>query len=366
MKKIYLIAVLVLSAGMTMAQSSVILPQNELITVREMQIPSSAAAVDATDTLGLEDFSQTIGITIEAGGSGYILGTSYVDTTVEVAPGTTLPIEIITEQVATGYILNDPYNVIGAMVWFAFKDAVSADPADLEVKLYSLEDESAIISGSAQEPDGIGPADELASINLPFADIDTSSIAIARTYAFFDDAQWVSGDFALSVDFTALYNDGTEIDTVVLYNEGQGTSDATGEYTWYAQGALGVPLPATWIAMSALGAEFNAAIFAIVAESETGIEEQGFLNGVKMTTYPNPAVSADVITVQYGLENAAEKVTINVYDMNGRIVHTIAEGDKVSGLHNVVIPAGTLSAGSYIYSIEANGGRMAKKLEVLR
>ena len=52
--------------------------------------------------------------------------------------------------------------------------------------------------------------------------------------------------------------------------------------------------------------------------------------------------------------------------MNGKLVHTVVEGDKPAGIHNVIVPAGTLSAGSYVYSLEANGGRMAKRLEVLK
>jgi len=52
--------------------------------------------------------------------------------------------------------------------------------------------------------------------------------------------------------------------------------------------------------------------------------------------------------------------------MNGRLVHSIAEGDRTAGIHSIEIPAGTLTAGSYLYVMQANGGRMAKRLEVLK
>ena len=85
-----------------------------------------------------------------------------------------------------------------------------------------------------------------------------------------------------------------------------------------------------------------------------------------MTTYPNPALASDNITIQYGVESSVEKVEINIIDMNGRLIFTAEEGSKTSGLYNLNVPAGTLSVGSYIYSIEADGARMAKRMEILK
>lgn len=363
MKKIYLSAFLALTASFALAQS---MPQLQAVAtnVKANPLTESAAAIDATDTLGLDMIGSQLATYIDLGGSGYFTGTlSTVDSTS--LPG--VDITIFTSELAAGFLSDGEYNVIGAMFFGDKVDVSGGGADDLRVNLYYTEEEAAASTFTAQSPDVDGPGTLLESVSLPFADVQASTeTAYLRTYAFFDEPVWTNGgDICIGIDFEDVY---ATNDTIVIASDVvDETSDGT--QTWMRQGNDFLP-QRPWIRLAAIGgtSPFNVtlAIFAIVAESETSIEEQGFLNGVKMTTYPNPAVSADAITVQFGLETAAEKVSINIYDMNGRVVHSIVEGDKMSGLHNVVIPAGTLSAGSYIYSIEANGGRMAKKLEVLK
>ena len=318
---------------------------------------NNSMAIDATDTLGLEEFGQNI--VFYSSPSGYVFGTN--DLEGELSPG--VPIHQLNLQYAAGYIVNGDYNVIGAMMWFGAKANVSGSPADLKVKMYSLADNKARSSATVTQPDVIGPNSVLANVNLPFADVDTASFN-TPTYAFFDAPVWYSQDFAISVDLADLY--GTPTDTVMLYADEDGDSDGT--YTWTQLGFDINPTVAWALSTGMLqgGLDVNLAIFAIVSESETGIDEQGFLNGVKMTTYPNPAVGAENITIQYAVESSVKKIDINIYDMNGKVVFTAAEGAKAGGLYNLNVPAGTLNAGSYIYAIEAGNGRMAKKLEVLK
>jgi flagellar hook assembly protein FlgD len=110
----------------------------------------------------------------------------------------------------------------------------------------------------------------------------------------------------------------------------------------------------------------NLAIFAVVAESPNSIEEQGYMNGVKVTMYPNPAVSSENVTIQYGLETSAKNVDLSIVNVNGQVVYTAAQGAKASGIYTMNVPAGTLSSGSYIYVLNADGARIAKRMEILK
>jgi hypothetical protein len=358
MKKIYLSLSVVLAGTVAMAQSVSRLELTSAIG-KEIAPIEHSVALDATDTLGLDDFGSQI---FQYGSpSGYVFGVNALDGTVQGQPITQINVEY-----AAGFLANTEYNVIGAMMWFGGKADVSGNPADLKVKMYSLADDQAVSSATVQQPDVIGPDQMLASVNLPFADVDTASFN-TPTYALFSSHVWTGGDFALAVDISDLY--GTPADTVWLYASEDGASD--GSYTWTNLDAIfmGQQIPGGWALTTGLlqgGLDVNLGIFAMVDESGVGIEEQGFLNGVKMTTYPNPAVSSDVVRIQYGLENPAEKVEINVFDMNGKLMFSQVEGDRAAGIHTVVVPAGTLSAGSYVYSLEANGGRMAKQLQILK
>jgi hypothetical protein len=358
MKKIYLSFSMLLMVSVTMAQSSLSssLQVGQAIAKEIIPIENSVAAGGATDTLGLSEFGSNI--VFYASPTGYVFGTN--DLEGEASPGQ--PIHQFNYQYAAGFIVNESYNVLGAMMWFGAKHNVSGNPADLKLNMYSLNDDKALSAATVQEPDVIGPDQLLGSIDLPFEDVDTASFN-TPTYAFFSNPVWYSEDFALSVDLTNLY--GTASDTVMLYADEDGDSD--GSYTWTELGFDIAPVTFWALSTGMLqgGLDVNLAIFAIVAESPNSIEEQGYLNGVKMTTYPNPALFSDNVTIQYGVESYVKNVEFNIFDMNGKQMFTSSLGSKSAGLYNLSIPSGTLSAGSYIYSIEADGGRMAKRMEIL-
>lgn len=354
MKKIYLSLSLLVAAAASMAQSVSTMEVNHS-SAKDVPTIEHSVALDATDTLGLEEFGSEIW---QYGSpSGYVFGTNDLEDSQSI-PGQT--IHQLNYEYAAGFIVNGSYNVVGAMVWFGGKADVSGSPADLKVKMYSLADNKALASAQSTAPDAIGPNQMLGSVNLPFADVDT----VDATYALFANPLWANGDFALAVDIKDLY--GSPADTVWIYASEDGSSDGT--YTWTNIG-FDISPQTLWARSTGLlqgGLDVNLGIFALVDESGVGIEEQGFLNGVKMTTYPNPALSSDVVRIQYALENAADKVEIRIMDLNGKLVFAASEGAKASGLYTLEVPAGSLSAGSYIYSLEANGGRMAKRMEILK
>jgi hypothetical protein len=167
------------------------------------------------------------------------------------------------------------------------------------------------------------------------------------------------------LDITALY--GTPSDTLVLLADAHNDSDGESTFTKITQGASasgqGIWARSTALLQSDLFV--NLAIFAVVAESGVGIEEQGFVNGVKMTTYPNPAANGDNVTIQYGLESAAQDVSVRIVSTTGQVVYSVSEGSKNSGVHQTIVPTGTLASGSYVYLLEADGKRLAKRLEIL-
>lgn len=366
MKKVYLSFGLLAAVATTNAQDAMSLQTfipSEIDSKLDVNSPA-LTAVAGEDTLGLIDFSTSIQTTFDASGSGYIFGSSLMDTSITQG-GQTIPLTIINSGLGRGFLVNDAYNVSGVMIWFGVKEGMNAAPADLNVSLTTMVENKAFTSSTSTAADGDGPGTQLATVALPFADVQgPTGTFVNRTFAFFSTPVYVNTDFAVVVDIEGLY--GAEVDTVAIVNEANGTSNADGLYSWYRQAAQGLPVAPSWIASSALGLPADLAIFAIVQESGVGIEEQGYLNGVKMTTYPNPALSSDNVTIQYGLETAVKNVEINIMNLNGQVVYTAAEGAKASGVYNVNVPAGTLAAGSYIYAIQAGGARMAKKMEILK
>lgn len=354
MKKSYLFVALLLAGQGAFAQSAI---QQEVSAkfVRNINPVGGTADVAASDTLGLVEFGTEAWTYTSP--SGYVFGVNDLEDT-QSQPGTT--IHQLNYEYASGYLVNDPYNVTGAMILFALKNDVSGTPADLKVRAYSLAPNKALGTSTSTAPDAVGPNQQLALVNLPFADVDTQG----ATIVMFPTAAWVNADFAIGVDIKDLY--GAPADTVAIIASAQDASD--GEYTWTKIGVAGFS-QTLWAKSTALlqgGLDVYLAIFAIVEESLASIEEQGYVNGVKLTTYPNPVVSTDNVRIDYALEANAKAVTLNIFDMSGKLVHTIEEGSRISGVHTVNVANGTLSAGSYIYAITADNKRIAKRMEVIK
>ncbi|MCK6620593.1 MAG: T9SS type A sorting domain-containing protein [Calditrichaceae bacterium] len=78
--------------------------------------------------------------------------------------------------------------------------------------------------------------------------------------------------------------------------------------------------------------------------------------------YPNPFNPAT--TIRYVLKRPL-KILLEVFDLNGRKVVTLAEGRQLPGEHEVVFDAGKLASGVYFYRLSAGGFRQARKMVLL-
>jgi hypothetical protein len=79
--------------------------------------------------------------------------------------------------------------------------------------------------------------------------------------------------------------------------------------------------------------------------------------------YPNPFNAKT--SISYDLPTRSH-VKIEVFDMLGRLVETIEEGEKPAGRHQVIWDAGDLSSGIYFYKITADGFSDIKKMTLLK
>lgn len=59
-------------------------------------------------------------------------------------------------------------------------------------------------------------------------------------------------------------------------------------------------------------------------------------------------------------------VNLTIYDVLGRRVETLVDGEKSAGRYNVIFDASTLSSGVYFYRLEAGNFVQTKKLMVIK
>jgi hypothetical protein len=79
--------------------------------------------------------------------------------------------------------------------------------------------------------------------------------------------------------------------------------------------------------------------------------------------YPNPFNPTTVISYQLPTTG---KVSLKIYDLLGREVETLGNGQMEAGLHQVSFDASNLAIGIYFYRIEAGKFTATKKLVLLK
>jgi hypothetical protein len=79
--------------------------------------------------------------------------------------------------------------------------------------------------------------------------------------------------------------------------------------------------------------------------------------------YPNP-FNANT-NIRFDLAQS-EQLELKVYNIQGRIVTTLAKGIYIQGTHEVLFDAHDLPSGVYIYSLESKLATVSKKMILLK
>ena len=90
-----------------------------------------------------------------------------------------------------------------------------------------------------------------------------------------------------------------------------------------------------------------------------GIETNLGLNGNNVTTYPNPFSSKT--TIRYNLTTEG-LVSLTIYDMQGREIKTLVNGNQSPGIYTEVFDGNGLSNGIYTYRLQTSSGIQTGKL----
>ncbi len=103
----------------------------------------------------------------------------------------------------------------------------------------------------------------------------------------------------------------------------------------------------------------NQVITSVQAEDERIVPADFKLN----QNYPNPFNPST--TIEFSIPEASN-VRIAVYNLLGQQVAEIVNETKSAGTHSIQWNASDLSSGMYIYSLEANGNIITKKMTLLK
>jgi hypothetical protein len=82
-----------------------------------------------------------------------------------------------------------------------------------------------------------------------------------------------------------------------------------------------------------------------------------------LQNYPNPFNPTTQISFQLP---ANDQIRLQVFDITGRLVSTLVEGQKSAGYHTVIFDASRYSSGIYIYQITGSFGVLTKKMSLIK
>ena len=119
----------------------------------------------------------------------------------------------------------------------------------------------------------------------------------------------------------------------------------------------------------ALSDGFNVNYFDVLSHVVTGVPERGAAGPVLHACYPNPFSSATV--VRYDLPRA-ERVHLRVYDVFGRLVRTLVQGEQLPAGRQEAVWNGRddsgrkVAPGVYFYRLSADGFSRTKRMTLVQ
>lgn len=322
MKKIYLVAVLVAFVSFSFAQRST----NGFVKMNKAEISTTKTP---TDTLIPASCFTGSPVLYSSQGGGYVCGPNgYGD--------------VAKAQV---FVNTQSINVEGCLFWVGAKEQVGT--ADIViVNLYSMDGTGTTTVGTGQP----APGTILSTISLPLDQIDTGlSMVTGLNAVTFTTPVNVTADFAIGLDFATLGDDTLGIVSTTDLDAG-GTELAFEKWS-----------PAAWHSLlEAWPLDFDMYIFAIVDMTGVNVNDNYFINGIKLSqNQPNPATNATLI--RYEIQNSAV-VSLEIFDITGRLVLSYDEGKQMAGKHNILVDSDKLNRGTYYYSLKADNNSLTKKM----
>jgi hypothetical protein len=97
--------------------------------------------------------------------------------------------------------------------------------------------------------------------------------------------------------------------------------------------------------------------------AKTGEEESGITGDLDVSIYPNPVYNT--ATVLFSLEQS-DKVSIKVFDLNGKLVATLADKTFDAGDNEIAWNANEVNAGIYLMQFQSTQLSMMEKFVITK
>ena len=252
---------------------------------------------------------------------------------------------------------NSTIEIKEVLLWFGAKDDQSSGAGTMNINIFGMAENAAYSNdGTDWNLDKMGPTGAaVATETLTIADADT--LWPNLTSVMLSSPVSITGNFAVELDAYDFINTG---DTICLLADDDGDGQEMAYYRYD-------PTYTFWVLVKSSlssGTDNNVGIFAVIGDNNVGIESNEYYNGVQLSAFPVPAVSNT--TIAFNLERNFSKVTLKIMDAKGAVVSRTEKGALSQGEYKEVIDVTEFAAGSYYYTLYAEGTKLTKKFVVVK
>ncbi|MCH8568237.1 MAG: T9SS type A sorting domain-containing protein [Balneolales bacterium] len=112
------------------------------------------------------------------------------------------------------------------------------------------------------------------------------------------------------------------------------------------------------------GSENISGVLTVIGGSSAGNEPGEFPTEIKLDqNYPNPF--NPTTTISFALPESSP-VLLQVFNMQGQLITTLADRSKEAGVHRIQFDASALASGIYIYRLSTNGMQHSRKMTLVK
>lgn len=282
-----------------------------------------------TDTLDDHFDSATVTVYVSPNG-GFVSGNSGYNETAKLQEF----------DVDTSYVIE------GFLYWFAYKEqqSLNIDSSSLTLTFWRM-DSSGTVGGVSR----LLPRTVLMRSDLLIQDLDTSVNFGTGVNVWSITPTPVYNNYGVGFTMENLH----EKDTIALYSSTDGDPPIP-TLSWEKWNNYWNTIYNTW------GLDIDLAIFPLVDYTSAGIEDEYFVENLKLSFYPNPCSDALVLeyaTAQYG------RVDLCIWDAGGKLQLQKPLGNQPVGQYRQELDISSLTPGVYYLSLGLDGRkRITKKL----
>jgi len=308
-----------------------------------LKVATSATIVPSTMASGACG-TNTANITLYrlSGGNGYIFGTN--SQTVPATPTAT----IYYGQAAQKYTASGSGITVTGAIAVVGEASSAAATTQINAKVFSE-------NATTKAPD--------TQLGLSASRPLNSLVAGSNTFNFAAPIP-VSGRFFVAIESPIV--GGATSDTLGIVSTKLGCS-STDSLAWVQIKNAANPTAGLWRSVKSWfgsnTSDLDIFIFAII-DIPSGVEEVTKGNLSLSAAFPNPA--SQQVSFSFGLKNDA-RITASIFDVTGKLVKEIRESStRPAGKHTLDVAIDDLQAGSYIYSIDADGVKIFSRFVVAK